>query len=154
MLKKLTAAGDTIVEVMVVLAILGLAISIAYATANRSLLNARQAQENSRASELAQSQLERIYANASVNDHGSPQYVYQTTPFCIDDSGNVLLIPPSPCQFDNQQYSIKTTYYAVDTGIGPARIVKDTFVVVVTWDDVLGQGPDTVTLSYRTHPTP
>ena len=39
--------GDTIIEVLIVLAVLGLAIGITYATANRSILNARQAQESS-----------------------------------------------------------------------------------------------------------
>ena len=154
MLKKPTAAGDTIVEVMVVLTILGLAISIAYATANRSLLNARQAQENSRASALAQSQLEQIRGNAAIKDPADPHYIFRTTPFCIDNSGNMVLIPATPfppaCQYDSGLYSITGTYYAIDT----VNIKKDTFVVVVTWDDVLGQGRDSVTLSSRIHPTP
>jgi prepilin-type N-terminal cleavage/methylation domain-containing protein len=63
--KSLNNRGDTIVEVMVVLAILGLALGISYATANRSLLNARQAEENAQATHYVQSQIEILYNLAS-----------------------------------------------------------------------------------------
>src|SRR4051812_23657601 len=94
MLRKLNAAGDTIVEVMVVLAVLGLAISIAYATANRSLLNARQAQKTPRASVLAQSQLEQVYAHTS--EKAPATTIFRAPPFCFDDGGNFVPIPASP----------------------------------------------------------
>ena len=58
LIRKLNQAGDTIVEVMIVLAVLGLAIGIAYAAANRSLENARQAQENAEAVQLATTEYE------------------------------------------------------------------------------------------------
>jgi type II secretory pathway pseudopilin PulG len=143
--------GDTIVEVMIVLAILGLSIGICYATANRSLLNARQAQENSIATEIAQSQVETIRALAAANNPSDN--VFQSGPFCTYlVSGDYHVMAPTT--------NPDGTYKAECTGAGPNSIFqtavtydssKDTFTVVVTWPDVLGEGNDTVTQNYRTY---
>jgi prepilin-type N-terminal cleavage/methylation domain-containing protein len=152
-------AGDTIVEVMIVLAVLGLAISISYATANRSLLNARQAQENSIATELAQSQMEAIQAvgcssdNPTCNsptDPSDPTYQLFNQPaggFCMDTSASPpepLTLPNSACTVDGL-YNIVVTYDKA-TVDGSMAIVG--FNVVISWNDVLGQGKDTVTMDY------
>jgi prepilin-type N-terminal cleavage/methylation domain-containing protein len=178
-LKLLKDRGDTIVEVMIVLAVLGLAISLSYATANRSLLNTRQAQENSEATELLQNQLEALrYLSQDPPGNGSTTgtvkpYIFpvsgptpETGLFCVDTSTNTLAsltgINPedsteypagSPCVQGNIPYYIAVAY----CGIGPSSTMcnglsSDTFVAQATWDDVLGQGSDTVTLLYRLHP--
>lgn len=59
-LKKLTARGDTIVEVLVVIAIIGVVLGGAYAFVNRNVKNNQQAQEHSRAVRAAESQLEML----------------------------------------------------------------------------------------------
>jgi prepilin-type N-terminal cleavage/methylation domain-containing protein len=146
-------AGDTIVEVMVVLAVLGLAISISYTTANRSLLDARQAQENAQASELLQSQVENLRALA-VNGPSDPNYIFITTPpgqlFCIKADNTVGLTtkatPQAYCQYENL-YDITISYTANPSN--PAGVIGGTFNLVATWPDVQGEGSDTVTLSYR-----
>lgn len=149
---KRQQAGDTIIEVMVVLAVLGSAIGIAYSTANRSLLNARQAQESSRATVIAQAQIEQLRALSSVTDHTNPNYIYiSPLPFCMDGSGHVVpFIAPSTypltCQYDKTpdfEYDVKIVYSNV--------LGDDKFTVTVLYDDVLGQGRDSVTLIYRAH---
>src|ERR1700683_2675070 len=83
--------GDTIVEVMVVLAVLGLAIGISYSTANRSLLDTDQAEENSQATEYAQGEVEdiRYLAPNSASNPSNPNFANATnifkptTAFCI-----------------------------------------------------------------------
>jgi type II secretory pathway pseudopilin PulG len=150
---KLSNTGDTIVEVMVVLAVLGLAISISYATANRSLLNARQAQENSQATELLQSQIEALRSLAPNGTADPAKNVFQSagTKFCIDTSGANYTVakpadtnpanPTSPaCQ--SGLYRIAVTYDSA---------ANDTFTAKASWPDVLGEGQDSVTLIYRTH---
>lgn len=147
---KLHERGDTIIEVLIVLAVLGMAISISYATANRSLLNARQAQESSTASELARRQIERIRTLSGITDSTDPNYIYVTNrSFCINDANNVVPIIGSPfppaCQFSvggSYSYDIQSDY------LGSAN---DNFRVTVTWDDVMGQGRDRATLEYRVH---
>jgi prepilin-type N-terminal cleavage/methylation domain-containing protein len=143
-LRKAGQAGDTIVEVMVVLAILGLAISISYATANRSLLNARQAQENSQATELIQSQVEALRTLTTV---GATPNIFSPAlqNYCLVLAGITYTNSSgAACALGSVPYQINITY----------ATANDTFTVMATWPDVLGQGNDTVTTIYRLHQTP
>lgn len=138
---KKNQRGDTIVEVLIVLAVLGLAIGISYATANRSLLNARQAQESAKATELLRSQLESVRVLAK-NGPSAPadQNVFGSTPFCISAASATVVSPtagPSnPCRFDGL-YEVSITQ------------VDNKFTLTAAWDDVAGQGTDRATLVYR-----
>lgn len=144
-LKRLTSRGDTIVEVMVVLAVLGLALSIAYATANRSLMGARQAQENSEATALAQSQIEQLRANVKITDTSAPTYIFRSGDFCMKDGAVVPYsgpsVPPS-CVFKGR-YNFRVVYAPRADAQGGK------FTVTATWDNVAGEGQDSVTLAYR-----
>jgi prepilin-type N-terminal cleavage/methylation domain-containing protein len=142
-LRKINQAGDTIVEVMVVLAILGLAISVSYATANRSLLNTRQAQENSQATELVQSQIEALRTLTQVGI--TPNiFTVALENYCLVPSGNTYVNQSgNSCKMGSVPYVINITYAAAN----------DTFTVTATWPDVLGEGNDTVTTVYRLHQT-
>lgn len=135
---KLRNRGDTIIEVMIVLAVLGLAIGIAYATANRSLLNARQAQENAQATALAQSQVEALRPLAD----STTQNIFQSGPYCISQNPPYTVQTGSNCSRGTIPYTIAITYTSSPT---------DTFTVKVNWPGVMGEGDDTVTLVYRLH---
>jgi prepilin-type N-terminal cleavage/methylation domain-containing protein len=139
LLPKLNRRGDTIVEVMVVLAVLGLALGIAYSTANRSLLDTRGAEENSQATALLQGQIEdlRSLANSQTQNIFS-----QGGPFCISPTDTIATA--SGCKNINTFYNIDITYQ--NTGTQP-----DTFTLVASWPDVEGQGTDTVTILCRIH---
>jgi prepilin-type N-terminal cleavage/methylation domain-containing protein len=131
-------AGDTIVEVIVVLAVLGLAISISYATANRSLLATRQAEEASQATTLLQ---------AAVPS-GQPNNIYGAGSFCVSyvPTLQVVASSNSACHQRNL-YNVAVSYAATD-----ASGQIDTFTAVATWPDAQGEGSDTTTLVYRIHP--
>jgi type II secretory pathway pseudopilin PulG len=148
-LKALNSFGDTIVEVMVVLAVLGLAISISYATANRSLLDTRQAQENSEATELVQAQLEALRTLTSAKVAPNP---FQVAPFsfCISTTAPYTVLPYPLNSCKQSYYTVLTTY----TSLGIPGVTGGTFQVQATWADVEGQGNDTVTLLYRLYQTP
>lgn len=139
LIPKLNRRGDTIVEVMVVLAILGLALGISYSTANRSLLDTRGAEENSQATALLQGQVEdlRSLANSQTQDIFS-----QGGAFCISSTDTITT--NSGCKNINTLYNIDITYQ--NTGTQP-----DTFTLVASWPDVEGQGMDTVTILCRVH---
>jgi Tfp pilus assembly protein PilV len=157
-------AGDTIVEVIVVLAVLGLAVGISYATAHRSLLATRQAAENSQATALVQSQLETLKAYSAIT--GDPAHdIYQTaSSYCIDAAGAVVANPAIPATMPTSLTSDHSKYAAACTVNTPYHIaigyqkvdssgnLIDTFTGRITWDDVQGSGQDTVTLVYRLHP--
>lgn len=82
-LKKIGSRGDTIVEVLIVLAVLGSAMSLAYATANRGLQKSRNAQEHSQALGIINSQIE-LLRSAFAKQVG-PAIEAQATagPFCL-----------------------------------------------------------------------
>lgn len=147
--RKRGQSGDTIVEVMIVLAVLGMAIGISYATANRSLLNARQAQEASLATEVVQAQVEGLQTLAAGGT------IYTASPFCIIDTGSgpaIHVISSSTdaaCHLgEDNRYAVTINWSGSHTGNNP-----DTFTVKASWDDVEGQGTDTATLIYRIHQT-
>jgi type II secretory pathway pseudopilin PulG len=164
MLKRLNQVGDTIIEVMVVLAVLGLALGVSYATANRSLLAARGAQENSEATQLVQSQVEYLRAYARVASSDTAHYIF--TPnniFCFDTSGNIVAgftgtnTDTPPANYPSSGACLQGTRYYLSIKYGGAAgspaDPTDTFTVRAVWADVQGQGNDSVTIVYRIHPS-
>lgn len=142
-------AGDTIVEVMVVLAVLGLAIGISYSTASRSLKNTRAAQDNAEATQLLQAQLETLRYMAPTLA-ASPGYTGLNSggPFCIDTAAAQVTPDSSAIKHttgckglgNNGQYEVQITYSATD----------NSFELKALWDDVItSTKKDTVTFNYR-----
>ena len=161
MLKRhntLNQLGDTIVEVMIVLAVLGLALGISYQTASRSLKTTRSAQESSQATEILAGEVEGLRtltcSNVSVGTCPSAAQVFNTTPYCItgttpayttgvgcqvNQSGTICTATDSFCYTLTIQYST--------SGVNP-----DLFKLTATWPDASGTGPnDSQTVFYRLH---
>lgn len=151
--------GDTIIEVMIVLAVLGLAISISYTTANRSLLAARQAQENAKATQILHSQIEELrYLAPAETTAGGPKDIFRPGPFCIKkvaaDDYAVVTAPPAASP-DPACYEVDSLYDITITYQNSPPDFPDTFTLSVSWTDVTGQGQNSVQMNYRVHkPTP
>jgi len=152
MLKRLMAIntkGDTIVEIMVVLAILGLAISISYATANASISDSRQAYEASTAAVVVQSQVEALRALTGYQASDPSHYIFGSTlPFCIS-GGSIVYLPSTSCTIGI--YTPSNPYNV--TIVGPGGGTGGTFTITATWQDVEGQGTDSDQIVYRLYPT-
>lgn len=127
--------GDTIVEVLVVLAVLGMALGTSYAIAGRSLINARQAQENAKATELLKEQLETIRVLAA---QGSILPTHSN--FCIGVDGvrKTGANTNPECLFENSLYRVTVTQSS-----------DQKFTLKAVWDDVGGDGKASATLVYR-----
>jgi type II secretory pathway pseudopilin PulG len=164
--ERIREGGDTIVEVMVVLAILGLAIGISFATANRSLLDTNQAEENSQATDYAESQVEDLRYLAPTSSSANPSQdpgsniFNPSTTFCITSptATTPITTTVASCVFGAQKYQVLIyncdRYSADDADNNPcagASAASDTFIIVATWPNILGQGSDSATLSYRVH---
>ncbi|MEK7059198.1 MAG: type II secretion system protein [Patescibacteria group bacterium] len=152
---KSRQSGDTMVEVMIVLAVLGLAIGISYSTANRALLQAREAQENTIATELLQSQIEKLrYLAPNTDSSDTSKYVFQhNTTYCVNEAANIVPTTNSACKPDDL-YNISITYCG---GSGDpiclGHTSDDTFILQAVWENVEGRGNDTITFHYRLHPS-
>ena len=113
--------GDTIIEVMLAVAVVGMVLGASYATATRALRTGRFAQEQTEALKLAESQMEKLkyFAGLPVGSAGPNIFDSVSTKFCIDD--NFVRI--------NQCDSISGLYKLV-TDYTPAA---NLFKVTVTW---------------------
>jgi Tfp pilus assembly protein PilV len=120
-MKRLNNRGDTIVEVMISLAVLGMVIGVSYGTATRSLRGMRMAQERSEALKLAESKVESIRATDGANYADCMTGDSVAGSFCR--KGSI--------------YTYQTTQ---TNGI---------YKVTVNWDRVGGGSQETLSLVYR-----
>lgn len=83
--------GDTIIEVMFAMAIIGIVLAAAYATASKNLQVSQLAKERGQASAIAESQLEQLKALETPPD--------TTDPFClnIELAVSVISVPDALC---------------------------------------------------------
>jgi prepilin-type N-terminal cleavage/methylation domain-containing protein len=84
-------SGDTIIEVMFAMAIIGIVLAAAYATASKNLQVSQLAKERGQASAIAESQLEQLKALETPPD--------TTDPFClnIELAAAVISVPDATC---------------------------------------------------------
>jgi prepilin-type N-terminal cleavage/methylation domain-containing protein len=88
-LKKTLQRGDTIVEVMIAMAVLGLVLASAFAISNRSYATGINAQERNEALKVAESQVELLRIASTLTDES----IIDADPsrlFCIEPSGAKL----------------------------------------------------------------
>lgn len=129
---KLNQSGDTIIEVLLSIAILSMVLSVAYSLSNRSAQTTRQAQERAEALKLTEGQMERLRV-----------YIGSGRPWadnsCLDNNNNLI----TPCS---------TTFGSPAPGrytITISRIATDTYRARTTWDSASGSGQDNLSLSSR-----
>ena len=138
--------GDTLVEVLIAIAVITMIMGGAYITTNKSLLATRAAQERGNALKLAESQIEQIKGLVATNPDslfsGSPP-----SPFCISDTGTVVAATNAAC--------------SVGTGGTPTMaqpkfnlsVVRsgNTFTLTETWVNVSGKSTDQIQMKYRVY---
>lgn len=154
--RKLNSAGDTIIEVMIVLAVLGLAFAIASATATKGLNQSRNAQEHSQALGILSTQVELL--RTAIADKKAVSA--QTGVFCVSsdanlnaltdyssfassttDSSNGYAAYPSSCTQGNYHTGVD---YNSDSNGGY-------YDIRVRWDGVGTLGPQQERFVYRIH---
>jgi prepilin-type N-terminal cleavage/methylation domain-containing protein len=138
--------GDTIVEVLIAMAVITMVLAGAYVVTNRSLSATRSAQERTIALKLAESQLEQVKALAAA----SPDNIFGAaapSPFCISNVGAVVDATNAACAVDT--VGAPTTKQPLFR-ISVARSGND-FVLTETWADVNGRNSDTLQLRYRVY---
>ena len=85
--------GDTIIEVLLAVGIVGLAVAGGYGIANRSLRQARQAQERGEALKLAEGQVEAIKAYAADDGATDTAALFSQDTYCVNLSNSTELTP-------------------------------------------------------------
>lgn len=145
--KSCRQRGDTLVEVLIAIAVVSMVLGGAYAVTNRSLLATRAAQERAIALKLAESQVERIKGIMATNPDS---VMTMTGDFCI--AANTGL----PVASTNSACLVDTDGNPAPSSVQPAfRIVVNrsgnTFTVTEGWEDVNGKQTDSLQLRYRVY---
>lgn len=152
-IKKLTRAGDTIVEVLIAMAILSLILGAAYATTRRSQQANQASRERSDALRLVEGQIERLKTLLSSDTTIPPSEA-----FCIGDEANPALpalrvetlgvIDPltAPIQFAGDCGNVENLFSVAIQRTAAA----DTYVVVARWNRI-GGGDEQITIYYRAY---
>ena len=112
--------GDTIIEVLVSMAIIGMVLGASYTMVSRSLGVSRTTQERTEALKYAESQIEQIRA---LDSTAKTTLYSQTSDFCLD---NLAILPSSNTACKKDFYNI-----AVSKGVGADN--SDFFTVKIHW---------------------
>lgn len=153
------SSGDTIVEVLIVLAVLSLAFAISTATATGGLRQSRNAEEHSQALGILSSQVELLRVgvdNNTINDTSVPPVATPRTTFCMTGPASIskfssaTIIPPdtkndnftaypNECKQNDDRYQESVTRNG------------NNFELRVRWDGPGSSGRQQEIFSYRVH---
>ncbi len=151
--------GDTIIEVMISLAILMLVLGGAYYTASQSYRNDRDSQEHTEALTIAQSQLEelRVIGSIAANEQCIGTNLTPSNACDVNSSDTTLIGNGSQCT--PYCYTVKISKvtstsitYSVPQPPPPSAappVDLNTYDINVTWTAIGGTGKDSVSLYYR-----
>ncbi len=152
--------GDTIIEVMVVLAILGSGIAISYSSVSRSLSLSQDAKERMEATQLLQTQIEYV-REAVLNPNSRIGTAMATSThqsgnvFCFTNSASIYNFNSTDISNMNKSEPIYPksctqslfSYYIVYTENNSAHI----FDAESRWPSILGQGQNKSSIVYEVY---
>jgi type II secretory pathway pseudopilin PulG len=142
--------GDTIVEVLISIAVISLVMGGAYVTTNRNLLATRAAQERGNALTLVESQLEQIKSLA-ITDADALFDTNAPAEFCISQDQSIVGAGTADCRVDQSgaPTEAEPVYDLSVTRSGPDANLGYIFEVTNTWVDPSGDHNNEVKMIYR-----
>lgn len=151
-MQKLNQRGDTIVEVLIAIAIVSMVLGGAYATTNKSLQATRSAQEQGVGLKLVETQLEQLKSLADTPGG------LATTPasFCIVQTAGKPTVTStasagSPCTL-NSNGATATSADQPAYQLAITQLTPNNFRITNSWVDVSGKQNDSVQMDYRIYP--
>ena len=147
-LRSLGERGDTIVEVLIAVAVVSLILGGAYVATNKSLLGSRAAQERGDALKLVESQFESIKAIAAGTNSDSVLGSGTPASFCIVNSTTVAISTSAGCKV-SAKGTATTKEPAYNLSV--VRTNNTTFTVTNTWSAIERKGTDSLHMTYRVY---
>jgi type II secretory pathway pseudopilin PulG len=138
--------GDTIVEVLIAIAVMTSVLGGAFVMTNRSLQDTRTAQERVNAVKLVESQIE-LVKNVVATNPDSLFGAGVPAAYCINSSGTVLSSTNAACKVDGSG-AATTTQPAFNLAITRSG---NTFTATNSWTSIRGGGNNTVQMKYRAY---
>ena len=159
MLSNRRERGDTIVEVLICLAVLGLVLGGAYVTANRNSLANRSAQERLEAVKLAEAQIERLRTAVQADS----ALLNRTVGFCLPSDTAAL----TPVAASDARCTVRADDTTAPADVAPRYGMSITRVaampptsdgvlgyryrVTASWENVSGTGIDKLDTFYEVY---
>jgi Tfp pilus assembly protein PilV len=136
-------AGDTIIEVMIAITILGGVLGATFAIANRSLKATQANHERYQAQLIANEQAEwvRIFTTDTAN---KSTLLTSSATFCMTSAS---VKQAAPCTNDLYQVTITPKQMSKTTD-GSGTLEYNTYYIEVVWDSLSRNGQDKVELVY------
>jgi prepilin-type N-terminal cleavage/methylation domain-containing protein len=160
--KRLAERGDTIVEVLIAIAIISAILSGAYIVVNKSLIAGRESQERGNALKLSQGQIERLKNLSSSNPtklFNSAEPIFAKPAFCINDANELVQADPDhpddasrtddACKLDSQ--GDKTNEEPVYRLYITRESDLHTFVLTTKWASTQSADNNSVQLIYKAY---
>ncbi len=148
--------GDTIIEVLLAMAVLGMVLGTSFGIVNRSLATGRDAQERSEATKLAESQLEKLKTASSDpnNKFFDDSVMAESKIYCITDTLAVVTntdTDPMPENGDLESYN--SGCMTGPDGRYRMSIVRsgNIFTVRTRWNSIRGEQLNEAKVTYRTY---
>ena len=149
--------GDTIVEVVMAIAVVAVILTGAYASASRSLNNTRAAQERGEALKILEGQLENLNTLSKTDSPPAATNIYDASNrvFCLNDVPARIDFGPydpsavslSATDFSKYPAGCTIGLYNISITYGPAN---DDFTIIARWERING-GLDEIQALYRVH---
>jgi len=142
-------AGDTIIEVMLAVAVVGMVVGASYSIATKALRTGRFAQEQTEALKLSETQLEKLKYKASLYRAGESTTgtIFDTASaeqnFCLDDDLTFTKITTANSLYNARCSGVSGLYTMLVTYDG-----VDLYESSVSWDAPTGNRA-VVSISYR-----
>lgn len=141
--------GDTIVEVLISIAVVSFVLGGAYVTTNKSLTSTRASEERSNAVKLVESQAE-LLKGMVTTAAGADTINNAPSKFCITGATTVASSSSVACKLDST---------GTPTGTEPVynvsieeNAVTSVFTIKNQWNSVQQDGKDQVEMVYRIYP--
>lgn len=139
-------AGDTIVEVLIALAIISLVITVSFATSQRALKIGQSAQERTEALKIAESQVETLKAMRAQTT--SPNIYTAVNTFCVDPS-TVSITGQSPMTTVTVLNSYASPVGSNQFHNNCRKGFDSRYFIAITRDDVVSGGKTMSTFTVR-----
>lgn len=159
-MKKFNQIGETIIEVLLSIVVLGFTISIVFVVARNSLFTGQAAGERTQALTIVESQIERLKFMSTKSDSETNTGIFGqgTDEFCISAANQVIKkvnFSNGDCDtnlFPDQDISLSIAYSAEGPDASSAYD-NDTFTISAIWNRVGGgDQPERIVNFYRLHP--
>jgi prepilin-type N-terminal cleavage/methylation domain-containing protein len=143
--------GDTLVEVLIAIAVISLILGGAFVMTNRSLQGTRDAQERVNATKLVEGQVERIKNIASSTNSDTIFGTSVPASYCIDDSLAVWISTNARCAVDVSGAPTTAEPKFQLTVTRTSTATTETFTVRAVWTSVRGDTQNNVEMKYRAY---